>query len=338
MAQRIIELYLPLDNALSIRKEIAQHEVLGNWQQALEPGRVKITVLIDAQRSEALLDKLSLLYPASVPYRVVILPVEASFPEAPEASYRSDSERKAQQKVSPKRLSRDELYNDVQEMADIGSTHFILVLMSAIVAAIGMLRDNVAVIVGAMVIAPLLGPNMALALASSLGDMTLAKRALSIGIAGSALAWLVSFGIGWGFGWGFSLDFNVPEITSRTSVNLADVVLALASGTAGALSLATGGAAAIIGVMVAVALMPPLVVFGMLSGAGMWHDAAGAAFLFICNVVCINLAAIVTFTAQSLRPADAEEEVLAKLSRFITMGLWLLALFTVVTIIALFAS
>ena len=128
------------------------------------------------------------------------------------------------------------------------------VVLSTLVAAIGLVRGDIAVIIGAMVIAPLLGPNVALALAVTLGDGTLAVRALKTIAAGVATAAVVSVLMGVIL----PVDPSVPEIASRTDASFSDLALALAAGSAGALAFTTGIPTALIGVMVAVALLPPL--------------------------------------------------------------------------------
>ena len=81
-----------------------------------------------------------------------------------------------------------------------------------------------------------------------------------------------------------------PEMASRNAVGMGDIVVALASGCAGALAFTTGVSATLIGVMVAVALLPPLVTFGLLLGGGHPAPAMGALSLFLVNLICVNLA------------------------------------------------
>jgi uncharacterized membrane protein len=76
--------------------------------------------------------------------------------------------------------------------------------------------------------------------------------------------------------WFATVDLNIPEIVSRLDVGYGDIVLAAASGAAGALSFTTGVSASLIGVMVAVALLPPLMVFDLLLGAGHFYDSINA--------------------------------------------------------------
>src|SRR5690606_22752005 len=101
---------------------------------------------------------------------------------------------------------------------------------------------------GAMVMAPLLGPNMAFSLATILGDLKLGTYALRTGLFGLSTALAIALGIGYFV----PFDANVEAIRQRTEVGLGDVVLALASGTAGALAITSATSAALIGVMVAV--------------------------------------------------------------------------------------
>ncbi|MHC5184980.1 MAG: DUF389 domain-containing protein [Planctomycetota bacterium] len=98
------------------------------------------------------------------------------------------------------------------------------------------------------------------------------------------------------------LDTAGSEILSRTQISFYDIILALAAGIAGTLSFTMGLPGAIIGVMVAVALLPPLVTCGLLLGCGQWNLAAHAGLLFGVNLICVNLSGVVTFLVQGVRP------------------------------------
>jgi uncharacterized membrane protein len=85
-------------------------------------------------------------------------------------------------------------------------------------------------------------------------------------------------------------------------VDWPDLVLALAAGTVGALAFTTGIHTPLVGVMVAVALLPPLVATGLLAGAGLWVQSLKAMLLYSTNLICIMLAAVATFMLQGVRP------------------------------------
>jgi uncharacterized hydrophobic protein (TIGR00341 family) len=149
-----------------------------------------------------------------------------------------------------------------------------------------------------MVMAPLLGPNVALSLASALGDFDLAKNARKANL----VSILLPLCLAAMFGLLIPLDTAGSEILSRTQISFLDIILALAAGIAGTLSFTMGLPGAIIGVMVAVALLPPLVTCGILLGCGQWNLAMNAGLLFGVNLICVNLAGVVTFLIQGVRP------------------------------------
>ncbi|MEX0994653.1 MAG: TIGR00341 family protein, partial [Balneolaceae bacterium] len=229
------------------------------------------------------------------------------------------------------RISRDELYNDVNEHARLGPVYVTTVILSVIVAAIGLLKGDVAVVIGAMVIAPLLGPNVALSLAVTLGDLDLGRRALRVNIVGLFIALGVSALIGWVFG----ADPEIDQIASRTVVNFGDVILALAAGSAGVLAFTRGVPAGVIGVMVAVALLPPLVVGGLLAGAGYGSLAIGALLLTMANVCGLNLSGVMTFLVQGVRPRHWWEAKKARQASRYAIIFWviLLVIFTAIIVL-----
>ncbi|MGD9103808.1 MAG: TIGR00341 family protein, partial [Desulfobacterales bacterium] len=187
---------------------------------------------------------------------------------------------------------------------------------------------NVAIIIGAMVIAPLLGPNMGIALAATLGDSALAKRSLKTILTGVVVAMIIAIALGW-----FAeVDITNPEIASRLQVSYADFILALASGAAGALSFTSGVPGSLIGVMVAVALLPPLMVFGLLVGDGQFQTSLNALLLLATNVVCVNIAGVAMFLYQGVRPNRWWEAEKAKKQTRIAIAIWM-AMLVVLTIL-----
>jgi len=210
---------------------------------------------------------------------------------------------------------------------DLSGIYIAMVSLSTVVAALGVLRDNTAVVIGAMVIAPLLGPNVGLALSTTLGDNKLLVRSIKTNITGIGVAFLISVVLGFLL----SVDESVYQIASRTEVHLSDIALALASGAAGVLAYTIGMSAAVIGVMVAVALLPPLVTAGLLVGE-MKFDLAYYAFLLVTtNVICVNLAAVATFILQGVKPRTWYKAEKAKKINKRALALWV----TLVCVLAL---
>ncbi len=182
-----------------------------------------------------------------------------------------------------------------------------------------------------MVIAPLLGPNVALSLATTLGDISLARRALRA----NGIGILLAVGIAALVGFIVGVDPAIPEVAIRTRVGLEDIVLALAAGAAATLSLTTRLPSALIGVMVAVALLPPLAAFGMLVGSQQWALSLAALLLVAVNLICINLAGVMTFLVQGVRPLRWWEADRAKRATRLAIALWALLLALLVVVVLL---
>ena len=300
------------------------------WGPANADGRQAFRMLVADSVRQRLLDALESLLERDPAARVVVLSVDATLPRLSSdvEADGQDAEQQQQQSIS---ATREELYTEIARGARLDGTYLLLVMLSTIVAGIGLAEDNVAVVIGAMVIAPLLGPNIAFAFATSLGDKRLAAQALGTSAVGLGLALVLSLAMVllW------PIDLGSPEILARTEVNLASVALALASGAAAVLSLTTGLSSALVGVMVAVALLPPAAVLGMQLGSARWELAGGAALLLAVNVVCVLLAAKVVFLVRGVRPRTWLERTKAKQSQVLYIGLWgaLLALLIAIIVV-----
>jgi uncharacterized hydrophobic protein (TIGR00341 family) len=330
MALRLIEMVLQQKDGEDVRELLKEHKVLEHRQVRLQDGEVLVRILLEAEQSEAVLDLLEKRYAGGEGIRMVILPVEATLPRA-EPEPAATAEQPPSEEKPPERISREELYEDIKDAALCSRVYLAMVVLSTIVAAIGLYYNSVAIIIGAMVIAPLLGPNMASALATTLGDLSLLRHALLTALAGVGTTMVLSVIIG------VLLQVNpaAPEVASRTGVGLGDIAVALASGCAGALAFTTGVSATLIGVMVAVALLPPLVASGLLLGGGHPAPAMGALSLFLMNLICVNLAGVTTFLVQGIRPATWWEKDRAAKATRIAIGLWAALLAGLVVMILL---
>lgn len=317
MALRLIEMVLQEKDGGEVRELLKEHKVLEHRQVRLQDGEVLVRILLDAEQSEAVLDVLDERYAGKDGNRVVILPVEATLPRAEPEPEAAPGQPPPPEK-SPERIGREELYEDIKDAARCSRVYLAMVVLSTIVAAVGLYYNSVAIIIGAMVIAPLLGPNVALSLGTTLGDLPLLRHALLTALAGIGTAMVLSVILG------VLLQVSPasPEVASRNAVAIGDVVVALASGCAGALAFTTGGSTTLIGVMVAVALLPPLVTFGLLLGGGHSAPAMGALSLFLVNLICVNLAGVTTFLVQGIRPAIWWEKDRAVKAARIAIGLW----------------
>lgn len=340
MPLRQIEVVIPEEDNETFEKLLEDESVEHFWQDLSEDSGYVLKVLVDAAHTEQFLDKAEKLFGEREDYRLVMMSVEATIPRYEETEKEEGKEGEEENEPEPweeplkgLRVSREELYSDISDGVKLTRTYMAMVILSTIVAALGILRDNTAVVIGAMVIAPLLGPNVGLALSTALADLKLGRLSFLTNIAGllAALAISVALGIF------MNVDQNLYHIASRTELHLSDIALALASGAAGVLAYTVGMSAAVIGVMVAVALLPPLVVTGLLAGDMQWELAFFSFILLLTNVICVNLAAVATFIIQGVRPRKWYEAKQAKKTNKIALSIWV-SLMIVLGLIIYFAG
>ncbi len=301
---------------------IAEHySAVDFWASAANAdGRQLMRMVVEPDSRQAILDAVQEVLSANDHMRINVLPLEVTLPrpEKNDGDNEENAEDKEEQERSRISTTREELYDQIEKNATLDGTHLPMVFLSTIVAAIGMIENNVAVVVGAMVIAPLLGPNIALAFATSLGDRELIWSALKTNLSGLTFAFALSLAIGWIW----QVQPQSAEILSRTDVGPAGVVLALASGAAAVLSLTAGVSSALVGVMVAVALLPPTATLGMMIGAGHTEFAFGAALLLAVNVVCVNLSGMLVFLFRGVKPRTWLEIRKARQSMVVYGAVW----------------
>ena len=206
---------------------------------------------------------------------------------------------------------RPAVYANVYETAEFTSlSYWLEIVFSAGIAALGLVINSPAVIIGAMLISPLMGPIMALGLALAASDLYLAIKAVGKLVASIALAIGLSAFIVW------LLPFHsiTTEIVARTNPNLLDLGIALFSGLAGSVAVCRtaggSGVTTLPGVAIAVALMPPLCTlgFGLGSGANM-RIMGGAGLLFLTNLVAIVASAFAIFLLVGMNAEDVRTQM-----------------------------
>ncbi len=338
MPLRIVEISAPDTESETIEKIAEDQGAIDSWHSAKNnDGRRTTSILVHLDQQQELMDEIQKKLHNEKKWRIAVIPVEATIPK-PDVSDKGGANKQEKEngngkakKIVSGTITREELYTEMEKGARLDLNFIFFVIISALVAAIGLVRNDIAVIIGAMVIAPLLGPNLALAFGAALGDRNLMIAAVKTNAAGLALTLLISALIG--FILPVSLDS--AELLSRTEVGLELIVLALASGAAGVLSVTTGMSGALVGVMVAVALMPPAVAMGLYLGDGLTSQAYGAGLILATNIICINLAAQGIFFLRGIKPRTWYERKKSVQSIKMNGLFWLVLLGIIVLLIVL---
>jgi uncharacterized hydrophobic protein (TIGR00271 family) len=184
----------------------------------------------------------------------------------------------------------------------------ILLVLSTVIASAGLLSDSAAVVIGAMLVAPLMNPVMAAAGSVVMGwshrfyaSLWLVFLMAVVALSLSALIAALSP----------ELVFIPEQVQARTRPTYFDLLIALAAGSAGAYTIARKESGAIPGVAVAVALLPPLASAGILMTTGEFELAIRAIVLFLTNLVAMILAGALTFMAVGVSPPDSRKKTAA---------------------------
>lgn len=334
MSLRIIEISAPEKSSDKIKELAEEYNAVDCWQSEHQgwlskddDKRMTTRILVDVTNQQDMMDALTRAVNDHEGWRIILLPVEATMPR-PESPKENKKDKQANQgkkwikmrNILRGSVTREELLQDMEKGGRLTFDFVLLVFLSTIVAGIGLIQSDVAIIIGAMVIAPLLGPNLALAFGAALGDKGLILNAIKTNIVGLGFTLLISALAGY-----FIAEASVTEseeLLNRTNVSYASIALALAAGGAAVLSLTTGVSSALVGVMVAVALMPPAVALGLTIGNAQWEMAFGSGLLLATNVVCINLAALGVFRLKGIKPRTWYEEKQALKASRVNAIIW----------------
>ncbi|MDX2380265.1 MAG: DUF389 domain-containing protein [Acidimicrobiia bacterium] len=178
----------------------------------------------------------------------------------------------------------------------------LLMVFASVISAMGVLTDSTAVVIGAMLIAPLINPMMGMGLALTMGwPNRLARSALIV-----LLGVTIAVGSGWLFAGGVDLVIDIgtnSQIVSRASPTVGDLIIAVAAGAAGAYALSRREmSSSLPGVAVAIALVPPLSVIGITAHARAWEQMRGTTLLFLTNFVAIVLVGGIVFVLTGIAP------------------------------------
>lgn len=224
--------------------------------------------------------------------------------------------------------AKKQVTEEIKADSSPGFDFYLLVILSASIATLGLITNSPAVIIGAMLLAPLMSPIIGLGLATTTGNTRLIKDSLTALLRGGIMAILLSaaltkFNELMPF---VSLHELPAEIIARSHPSPIDLGIALAGGLAASYALTNPNlSAALPGVAIATALMPPLCSVGAGIALGEFDVAGGALLLFITNTVAISFSGALVFWARGFRPHFQFEHHQAKknmlIAALLTFGL-----------------
>ena len=207
------------------------------------------------------------------------------------------------------KVAREEIQTDAKNLVSGTRTYLTMTVISSVVATAGLLLDSAATVVGSMVIAPLIGPALAASVGTVVDDHALFVRGVRLQLSGMAVA------VGSAALFAAALRFGnlvppglepltIGEVRERLAPNILVLAIALGSGVAGIISLMTGVSVSLVGVMIAVALIPPAAAMGIGIAYGLPSLTVGAGVFVLVNVLSINFAALLVLWYSGYRPED----------------------------------
>ncbi len=315
MTTRMIQIIADKEKYEEIKEMIKENEIIDSWEMPdLSQRRVIFSIILALESSQSFLDSMQAKIDEKIIKKILISSPEAVLPLEEFAHRKKES------------VPRQELYNQVFNHSTLNLDFVFLIIFSTVVGALGLLQDQVIAIIAAIVIAPILEPNLAIAFAVGIGDMKLMLRAIKINITGILVCLILSCIIG--FFWPHEVQTS-EFLLRRTNVGYSSIVLAVVAGAAGAISLTSRFLTVLVGVMVAAALLPPLVAAGILLGSGNSYQAIGAALLFIVNILCVNLSANLVFIFKGIHPRKWYQRHEAKEAIFWYLLFWIFSLLAI---------
>ena len=218
----------------------------------------------------------------------------------------------------------DEIERRIRDGIELSGAIPWILIFAIFIASVGLNINSTAVVIGAMLISPLMGPIMGVGLGVAVYDFKLVKRALfNLGIA-TLISLVVStlyFSIS-------PLDNAQSELLSRTSPTVWDVLIALFGGLAGIIGVTREEKSNVIpGVAIATALMPPVCTAGFGIATEQWSFVGGALYLYTINCVFISLATIIGIRILRLKPHSFADE---KVERRVKLSLLMIAIVTAI--------
>lgn len=277
---RKIEIIIPKDKIAetteTLKKLKYEYNVIEGQTEAL------LIIMTEAEDSENIIDDLKQIGVSTAYGRINIIPLLGLIPRVI---------KKPELKNKIKSLSFEELYQIIEPQTYSNLVYIIFGIISAIVAALGLISDYVWVLIGAMVISPLLGPIIGTSFGTITNDRKMLQRSLFTEFIGIIIAVCI----------GLILGFSNPEILEGSLMKAfadptpADFGLAIASGLAAALCIVSGLATYLVGIAVATSIVPPAANMGLLLTMGQPDLALGSLIILLINLLCINFVCTITF-------------------------------------------
>ena len=310
---RQIQIFLPKDKLVEVLEFLQDTLELVNIFSVKGDTNAMISLRISEAQSTRIIDELKTIG-VGVEYGLIdILPIVVSVPLIEE------KEKPLETTLLERRVVTEELYRSISADSRFTIDFAWFIVISALVAGLGIIQNSGVAVVASMLLAPLMGPILGFSLSCVVKDRQLARDSLLAEGSGLGLALVCGLVLG--------LLTSPPnklpdQMTARGSPGIVDLLIALLSGLAIAYALGRGITSSLVGVAIAASLMPPAVCVGIALMWGASAIALGSAVLLLANIFLIDLAAIGMFTIMKIQPVGIFESTWTGLTQEQVRSRW----------------
>ncbi|NHJ46494.1 MAG: TIGR00341 family protein [Asgard group archaeon] len=274
-----------------------------------------LLITVSPYRTSFVLHHLNELGIGRVKGRITITDVDATIPRI----------RPRKQDKFLRRISIEELEQNVGSLTKFNFNYVSFIILSSILAAMGLISDDNITILAAMIISPLMGPIVGIAFGAVASNQKILKEGFLAEGVGTLISVLIGFIIG--LVYRATLDEPSAFIVARGEPNIVNLIIAIISGITAGICFVSGTSLALVGVAAAATLLPVAVNTGIALGLFEWRIALGSFVIFITNVACVHLGCLIIFWIRKVEPPQAVKKVRAKRSlrlQILAFGLILL--------------
>ena len=219
-------------------------------------------------------------------------------------------------------------------MVTITQNFLLNIILSSIVCSIGIIKQDVSILIASSTIAPFLGSILAYSFSLSVGDKDLMKQSIKTVLCGISLS--ISIGLIVGFLWNYLPNTYKIDIGSNLfqemKFNQYTFILAIASGMSAGLAITTGLPTIMASFMVSVSLLPNITITGITLSNGIIHIFFSSLLLLIINLICIVISSQIIFIIKKIKPKTKKELKIVKNINFINIVYYIFILVIIIII------
>ncbi|MHA1835843.1 MAG: TIGR00341 family protein [Candidatus Odinarchaeia archaeon] len=284
---REVEVFVPSDKAQIVETVLTEAGI--EYSKIEGETNINLVIATTTEEVEHIINELSKIGVGKSFGRIHVSSLEVVLPA-----------KKLTEEVA-QRISTQELLSSIVQPAQLTQNFIIYAVLSAILAALGLIGDNVVIIIASMLISPLMGPIMGI----SLGIVMFDRRLIKNGVIAGIIGFFVSIGAGVVFAVATPYFTLTPEIMLRSSPTVEELGLAVISGLALSISTVSKETSILVGVAIAAALVPPAANIGIGLGSFNFDIALGSTLLLGINIISILIVSVLTLWLKGIKPKES---------------------------------